>query len=108
MSGRITALAAGLAVVAISAFAPAAGASTISGRVAGTLPKPSKGLSTVRAVRAKDLVIVRVARIRAHKYRLKVPAGRYFLLAATTRFGGKPGIDRAVGNVMRLRAGRTK
>ena len=108
MSGRITALAAGLAVVAISAFAPAAGASTFSGRVAGTLPKPSKGLSTVRAVRATDLVIVRVAKVRSHRYRLKVPAGRYWLFAATSRFRGKPGIDRPVGKVMRLRKGKTK
>jgi hypothetical protein len=101
-------LAAALAVVTMSIAAPAAGASTISGRVTGTLPKASKGLSTVRAVRAKDLVIVRVAKVRSHRYRLKVPAGRYWLFAAMTRFRGKTAIDRPVGKLMRLRAGKVK
>jgi hypothetical protein len=108
MRARSTMLVAGFALVVMCAAAPAAGASTISGRVAGTLPKPRKGLNTVRAVRAKDLVIVRVAKVRSHRYRLKVPAGRYFLFAATRRFRGKKGIDRPVGKVMRLRAGKTK
>jgi hypothetical protein len=108
MPARIAMLAAGLAVVAVSVAPAAAGASTISGRVAGKLPKASKGLSTVRAVRAKDLVIVRIAKVRSHRYRLKVPAGRYWLFAATTRFRGKAGLDRPVGKVMRLRAGKAK
>src|SRR5262245_59399679 len=98
-----------LAVVAISLIATdAARASTITGRVAGTLPKAGKGLTTVRAVRAKDLVIVKVAKVKSHRYRLKVPAGRYWLFGSTTRFRGKAGVDRPVGKVFRLKAGKTK
>ena len=109
MPARYRLFAVALALVT-PAFTPAvAGASTITGRVVG--PKPPKarqGLSTVRAVRASDLVIVRLAKVRARRFRLKVPAGRYWVFAATTRFRGKAAIDRPVGKVIRLRAGKSK
>jgi hypothetical protein len=59
-------------------------------------------------VRAGDLVIARLAKVRSGHYRLKVPAGRYWLFAATTRFRGKAGIDRPVGKVIRVRKGKRK
>jgi hypothetical protein len=96
--------------LAISSLAVApASASTITGRVLGPKPpKAGQGLSTVRAVRARDLVIVRLAKVRSRRYRLKVPAGRYWVFAATTRFRGKAAVDRPVGKVIRLRAGKRK
>ena len=96
--------------LATLALVPApASASTISGKVVGPKPpKAGQGLTTVRAVRARDLVIVRLAKVRSRRFRIKVPAGRYWVFAATTRFRGKAGIDRPVGKVIRLRAGKAK
>jgi hypothetical protein len=75
------------------AAAPAA-ASTISGKVGGAkLPKGSNGFSTVRAVRAKDFVIVAVDKVGAGRFKLKVPAGSYWLLGSTTPLRGKNGVD---------------
>ena len=104
--GRAIAL--GLAFVAVAAAPGVASASTISGKVTGAkLPKGSKGFSSVRAVRAKDLVIVDVARVRSSRYKLKVPAGTYWLLGSTTPFSGKAGVDPG-GAKVTVRKGRKK
>jgi hypothetical protein len=109
MPARHTLLAVALALVASALTPAAASASTITGRVVGPKPpKAGQGLSTVRAVRAKDLVIVRLTKVRSRRFRLKVPAGRYWVFAASTRFRGKAGIDRPVGKAIKLRAGKRK
>lgn len=109
MPTRHTLLTVALALVIASLTVAPASASTITGRVVGPKPpKQGQGLSTVRAVRAKDLVIVKLAKVRSRRYRLKLPAGPYWVFAATTRFRGKAGIDRSVGKVIRLRAGKHK
>ena len=109
MPTRRTLFAVALALVTLALTPALSSASTITGRVVGPKPpKAGQGLSTVRAVRAADLAIVRLAKVRAHRYRLKVPAGRYWVFAATTRFRGKAGIDRPVGKVVKLRAGKRK
>ena len=83
-----------------------AGASTITGKVGGgKLPKAGKGIATVRAVGVKDLVIDDIAKVRKGRYRLTVPAGRYWLYAATTPFRGKAGVDRSAG-IVKLRKGK--
>jgi hypothetical protein len=106
MSGRAIAL--GLALVAVAAMPAVAGASTISGKVAGAkLPKGNKGFSSVRAVRAKDLVILDVAKVRSARYKLKVPAGTYWLLGSTTPFRGKAGVDPG-GAKVTVRKGKKK
>ena len=84
-----------------------AGASTIAGRVGGKVPKPGKGLAAVRAVGLETLVIEDVAPIRRGRYRLTVPAGRYWLFAATTPFRGKAGVDRAAGRTRARKGKRT-
>ena len=82
-------------VVGLVVAAAPASASTLTGRVSGAkLPKAGKGFTTVRAVNATSLLIVDVAKVRSHRYRLKVPAGSYWLFAATTPLRGKAGIDR--------------
>ena len=98
----------GLALVVLLGSAPVASAATISGRVSGAkLPKAGKGISTVRAVGAKDFVIADVAKVRSGRYRLDVPAGRYWMFGTTTHFRGKAGVDRGVGKVA-VRAGQRK
>ena len=98
-----------LAVVAALALAAApASASTLTGKVSGAkLPKAGKGITTVRAVNARTLVIADVAKVRSHRYRLKVPAGSYWMFAATTPFRGKAGVDRLSGKVS-VRKGKRK
>ncbi len=98
-----------LAVVAALAVAAApASASTLTGKVSGAkLPKAGKGITTVRAVNARTLVIADVAKVRKHRYRLKVPAGSYWMFAATTPFRGKAGVDRLSGKAS-VRKGKRK
>ena len=85
-----------------------AGASTIAGKVAGgKVPKAGKGFGTVRAVGVKDLAITDIAKVRSGRYRLTVPAGSYWLFAATTPFRGKAGVDRSAG-IVKLRKGKRK
>ena len=45
-------------------------------------------------------MIADVAKVRSHRYRLKVPAGSYWMFAATTPFRGKAGVDRLSGKVV--------
>jgi hypothetical protein len=105
MPARLVAVA---VVLGLALVAAPASASTISGRVAGAkLPKAGQGFTTVRAVQAKSLVIVDVATVRSHRYRLKVPAGRYWMFAATTPLRGKAGVDRPAGKVV-VRKGKRK
>ncbi len=95
-------------VVGLAVAAAPASASTLTGRVSGAkLPKAGKGFTTVRAVHAKTLVIVDVAKVRAHRYRLRVPAGSYWMFAATTPLRGKAGIDRPSSRVA-VRKGKRK
>ena len=47
----------------------------------------------MRAVRAKDLVIAGVDKVSSGRYKLKVPAGTYWLFGATTPLRGKDGVD---------------
>jgi hypothetical protein len=104
----MTLRAAGTALALLLCLPTAAGASTVAGRVAGgKLPKPGNGFASVRAVNVKSLAITDVAKVRKHRYRLTVPAGRYWLFAATTPFSGKPGVDRG-GDLVRLRKGKRK
>ena len=103
MAIRFTAV----AVVLACLFAAPASASTISGRLAGKLPKAGKGFATVRAVDAKSLRIVGVDKVHSRRYKLKVPAGRYWMFAATTRLRGKPGVDRP-GSKVAVRKGKRK
>ena len=103
-----TAVGLGLALVAVTALPAVANASTLSGKVAGAkLPKGSKGFSAVRAVRAKDFVIVAVDQVRAGRYKLTVPAGSYWLLGSTNPFRGKAGVDPG-GAKVTVRKGKRK
>ena len=95
-------------VVGLAVAACPAAASTLSGKVSGAkLPKAGKGFTTVRAVNATSLQIVDVAKVRSHRYRLKVPAGSYWLFAATTPLRGKAGVDRPASKV-KIRKGKRK
>ena len=95
-------------VVGLAVAAAPASASTLTGRVSGAkLPKAGKGFTTVRAVHARTLVIVDVAKVRKHRYRLTVPAGSYWLFAATTPRRGKAGVDRP-GSKVAVRKGKRK
>ena len=95
-------------VVGLAVAACPAAASTLSGKVSGAkLPKAGKGFTTVRAVNATSLLIVGVERVRSHRYRLQVPAGSYWLFAATTPLRGKAGIDRPASKVA-VRKGKRK
>jgi hypothetical protein len=85
-----------LAAVAVALAAAPASASTLTGKVSG-----AKRFTTVRAVDARTLVITDVAKVRSRRYRLKVPAGSYWLFAAT------PGVDRSAGKVA-IRKGKKK
>ena len=85
-----------LALVVLALAAAPANASTLSGKVSG-----AKRFTTVRAVDARTLVIADVAKVRSRRYTLKVPAGRYWLFAATT------GVDRSAGKVA-IRKGKKK
>ena len=97
-----------LALVVLAFAAAPANASTLSGKVSGAkLPKAGKGITTVRAVNARTLVIADVAKVRSRRYRLTVPAGSYWMFAATTPFRGKPGVDRLAGKVA-IRKGKKK
>jgi hypothetical protein len=97
-----------LAFLVVAAVPTAANASTISGKVAGAkMPKGKKGFTTVRAVRAKDLVIARVAKVRSGHFKLTVPAGSYWLLGATTPVRGKKGVDPG-GSKVTVRKGKRK
>lgn len=97
-----------LAVIVMALSAAPASASTLTGRVSGTrLPKPGKGITTVRAVDARTLVIADVAKVRSRRYSLKVPAGSYWMFAATTPFRGRPGVERSAGKVA-IRKGKRK
>jgi hypothetical protein len=105
MPVRLIAAVVGLAMLAVAA---PAGASTITGKVSGAkLPKAGKGFTTVRAVHAKTLAILDVAKVRSRRYRLDVPAGRYWMFAATTPLRGKAGVDRLAGKVS-VRKGKRK
>ena len=95
-------------VVGLAVVAAPASASTLTGKVSGAkLPKAGQGITTVRAVNARTLLIADVAKVRSHRYRLKVPAGSYWMFAATTSFRGKPGLDRPSGKVS-VRKGKRK
>jgi hypothetical protein len=96
-------------LTAAAAFGAApATASTITGKLVGAkLPAPRAGLAFVRAVDPDTGVIVADKRVRNGRYALTVPAGSYVLLASTTSFRGKAGIDRIVGNV-KVRKGARK
>jgi hypothetical protein len=61
----------------------------------------------VRAVRTKDLVIVGVDEVSKGRFKLKVPAGSYWLFGATAPLRGKNGVDRG-GTVVRVKAGKKK
>jgi hypothetical protein len=94
--------------VVIVAAPAGAGASTISGKVTGAkLPAGKKGVTTVRAVRTKDLVIAGVDEVSKGRFKLKVPAGTYWMFGATAPLRGKNGVDRG-GTVVRVRAGKKK
>jgi hypothetical protein len=83
-------------------------ASTVTGKLVGaTLPAKSAGVAAVRAVEPSTLAIAAAAPVKSAGYKLTTPAGRYFLLAATTPFRGKAGVDRIVGTV-KLRKGARK
>jgi hypothetical protein len=104
MIARLVAL--GLALVVGAAVPAVAGGSTISGKVSGAkMPKGKKGLTTVRAVRAKDLVIAEVAKVRSGRFKLTVPAGSYWVLGATTPLRGKKGVDPG-GSKVSVRKGK--
>ena len=108
MTPRAAAPAFVLALVAVAGLAAPAGASTIAGKVAGgKIPKAGKGFAAVRAVGVGDLVISDIGKVRAGRYKLTVPAGRYWLYAATTPFRGKAGVDRGAG-IVKLRKGKRK
>ena len=105
----MTLRAAGPALVLVLCLPASAGASTIAGRVGGgKLPKAGKGFAAVRAVGLESLVVRDVAKVRRHRYRLTVPAGRYWLFTATTPFRGKAGVDRANGRVAVRKGKRTR
>ena len=55
----------------------------------------------------KGLEVTDIAKVRKHRYRLTVPAGAYWLFAATTPFSGKAGVDRSDG-IVRVRKGKRK
>jgi hypothetical protein len=94
--------------VAVAAAPAVAGASTISGKVAGAkLPTGKKGFTTVRAVRTKDLVIAGVDQVGKGRFKLKVPAGSYWMFGATAPLRGKNGVDRG-GTPVRVLAGKKK
>jgi hypothetical protein len=103
-----TAAGLGLALVAVAAAPAVVHASTISGKVAGAkLPTGKKGFSTVRAVRAKDLVIAKVSKVKAGRFKLTVPAGSYWVLGSTTPLRGKKGVDPG-GSKVTVRKGKRK
>jgi hypothetical protein len=85
-----------LAVVVLAFVAAPANASTLSGKVSG-----AKRFTTVRAVNARSLLIADVAKVRSRRYKLKVPAGSYWLFAAAG------GVDRSAGKVA-IRKGKKK
>lgn len=103
------ALAALLLLAAAAAFGAApATASTITGKLVGAkLPTARAGFAFVRAVNPDTGIIVADKRVRNGRYSLKVPAGSYLLLASTTPFRGKAGVDRIVGKV-KVRKGARK
>lgn len=104
--GRAVCLAVCLSL-SVGAVAPAH-ASTITGELIGAkLPAGSAGVASVRAIDSATLEIDDAALVRAARYRLTVPAGGYFLLAATTPFRGKAGVNRLLGAV-KLRKGARK
>ena len=96
MSTRALALL--VAVVAgVGAAAPADAATTISGSLGGgRLPSKSAGVASVRAVAAETGVVAADARVVSGRFVLHVKSGAYVLLATTTPFRGRAGVDRKV------------
>ncbi|HSS56843.1 MAG TPA: CsgG/HfaB family protein [Solirubrobacteraceae bacterium] len=87
-----------VAVMAVAGAAtPADAATTISGSLGGGgLPAKGAGVASVRAVAVETGVIADDARLRSGRFALRLPSGAYVLLAATTPFHGRAGVDRKV------------
>jgi hypothetical protein len=56
-------------------------------------------VASVRAISPKTFAIVAADRVSGGRFSLSVPGGAYFLLATTSPFRGKGGVDRSVGTV---------
>ena len=102
------ALAALVAAVCTSLAPAAAGAApaTLKGKLTGaTLPAPGKGVSTVRAIDVDSTVVVAADHAgRRGGFSLRVPPGRYGLLATVLPLDGPKAIEKVVGRV-RLKSG---
>ena len=97
MNARALGLVVAVAVAGVGAAAPADAATTISGSLGGgRLPSKSAGVASVRAVAAETGVVAADARTAAGRFVLKVKSGAYVLLATTTPFRGRAGVDRKV------------